>query len=301
MAALVLVATPILASSGASAAWPSTNPSWTNGSVLCIFQSSHPEVAVSADAVAHSGLDASIASVAEIDRGGAVVAVTDGAAANWNSTNRSTSDWYDLSYSATVPVTTLAPEGPVLGTTSLRIDFRLPVYASTPTTNLTSVIVQLALSGWPWQSNQDHLAIDLSFAPAFPTSEHLVASGSNAGELANAANGSGQTMERFAAAPNATVAGPVGPSISVGVTPTASVAASSAVIALAVDPSAGPFSSLNYTAQIGVVLPSTIAGLPFYDFVVVAEAGLLVAVGVGLGLRRARRSPSDLVYAEEEG
>jgi hypothetical protein len=57
---------------------------------------------------------------------------------------------------------------------------------------------------------------------------------------------------------------------------------------------------VSYTAHVGIVLPSTIAGIPLYDFALVGSLAVVIAVTVGLSARRIRAGPSDLIYVGEE-
>jgi len=303
LALALLLALP----SGASArvlapSWiDGTGPSWSNGVVLCVFAPSTPVVAVSAAGLADSGLTVGVASLREETAATTPVAVTPATQVTWTVTNRSSSSWYDLSYNATLPVAPPASAVTSLGKVDVRLDFLLPVrYVEGVTENLSAVTMLLSVSGWPWQSANDHLVIALGLLPAFAGTEHFAPVGTGSTVLASVSNQSGRTLEYFAAGTQGVTQGPSGAGTPVAVQPDWAVGASAASVNLSVGSSAGAFTSLNYSATVGVVLPATIAGLPLSDFILVGGTAALVVVVVGIGVQRVRRRPSDLVFVEEE-
>jgi len=286
---------------GVVGAWTSSGAAWSNGVVLCVFEPSAPEVAVSASNLANSGISVGITSVEEVSATGAVTGITPSDGMSWTVTNRTSSLWYDESYSAAVRVAPPASATATLGTVDLRVDFLLPItYVEGVTENLSAVTMQLSVSGWPWQASEDHLVVNLGLSPAFPGTEHFAAPTPNGSVVASVSNQSGRSLEYFAPGIEAVAQATTGPAQSTPVAPTWTLGAAGASLALAVGTSVAEFQTLNYTAHVGVFLPATVAGLPLSDYVVVGGVAALVVIVVGFGLRRARRSPSDLVYVEEE-
>jgi len=283
------------------AAWASSDASWSNGEVLCIFQPTGPVVAVSAADLPNSGLTVRVVSVEEVSSVGSVIAVTPSSGMNWTVTNRSSATWYDESYSAKLRVAPAASAVSTVGAVVLRVDFLLPIsYVEGVTENLSAVTMQLSATGWPWQASEDHLVVNLALASAFPGTEHFLAPGAGDVVLSSVSNQSGRSLEYFQAGTQATEEGSTGPATAAPVAPSWSVNDSSAAVGLAIGSTVSEFTSLNYTAHVGVILPATIAGLPLSDYLIVGGAAAVLVAAVGLELRRVRRRPSDLIYVEEE-
>lgn len=290
-----------VASPAGPSSWPSTGSSWSNGVVLCVFSPTAPTASVSAADLADSGMTVGIASVEEVSASGAIVGTTPSSGMVWTVTNRSDPLWYDESYSATLRVAPSATAITSLGVVNLTLDFLLPIsYVEGATENLSAVSMELGMSGWPWQASGDHLVVNLGLAPAFAGTEHFTAPNSTGTLVASVSNRSGRALEYFAPAAEGTVQGPTGPATSTAVAPRWSVSPSSVSVALVVGSSVAEFQSLNYTAHVGVFLPASIAGIPLADYAVVGAVAAVIVVGVGVSVQRARRRPSDLVYAEEE-
>jgi len=303
LAVVVLLGIPTAGAAPAlgRVSWSDPGMSWTNGEVLCVFQPSAPEVAVSASDLANSGVTVAIASVEEVSSSGAVVATTPSSGFTWQVENRSTSLWYDESYSANLTVGPSATSVRSLGTVALRIDFLLAVsYVEGATENLTAVTMELSLSGWPWQASADHLVVFLSLVPSYPGTEHFETPASGSAMVTSVSNETGRSLEYFAAGTEATVEGATGPSTATPVAPTWTIAPAAATVGLSVGTNVAQFSAMNYTAHVGIVLPASVAGLPLSDYLLVGGSAALIAAVVGLELRRVRRRPSDLIFVEEE-
>jgi len=142
--------------------------------------------------------------------------------------------------------------------------------------------------------------ITLPLWPTFARAEHLSTQSPGGLEVTSSSNATGAPREYFHLAPSATATPVSGAPMSVGVSPSVSLAPSFATITLTVGTQAGSFTSLSYTAHVTVPLPSTLAGLPLYDYPLVAGAAAALSIAVAVGTRRVRQRPSDLKFVEEE-
>lgn len=303
--ALALLLTPLLLLSPASAAAGTSfvgvfePTSWSNGVVLCNFANGTPAVVVSASGAVRTGLFTHATEMEEVSpSSGFVAASANLSSVAWSASNRSGPDSYDLSYAVSVPIAVSGSPPSTVGMVALRVDFVLPIYAPSPSTSINEVAMNLNVSGWAWQHAGDRLALTFALSPAFG-SEHLVLPPKSGAVVSSVSNQSGDTLEYFAMGLAGNVSGPSQPSASVGMTPEFALPATGGTLTL-VFSSGGEFSTLLYTAHIGVVVPATLAGLPLYDYVLVGGSAALIAGVVGLGMRRVRRHPADLTYVEEE-
>ncbi len=299
----MLVAALLLATVPAASAWspPSTDPvAWSNGLVLCQFAPASPSVAASAVAVPESGLTASLAGLAEANAGGVVVATASLATASWNVTNVSSDDAYDLEFTTTATVASSAAPGTAAGSVALSIQFVLPAYAGSPTGPTDAVALEFSEAGWPWQGAGDHLVLTLAAAPTYASTESLRATTSDGWILASDANATGAERERMGVNASATATVPGGPrSIAANAT-VALLSSAEARVTIAFSAAAGAFTGLALTAHVGIVLPSTVAGIPISEVLAAIAAAALISVALAAFARRVRRRPSQLVYAEEE-
>jgi hypothetical protein len=285
-----------------SPAWsPSLDPvSWSNGVVLCDFQASTPSVAVSSPQVVDSGLSVGVADLEEVTASGAVVASAALDSFGWTSQNISNDDQFALAYSASGPVHLTGTATTPVGQVAVRVAYLLPAYDGASTGNVSSVAMQVQISQWPWQGESDALLLSISLAPAFPAMEHLVASSASTAAVGSVSNQSGRALEYLAIGSEATATASNGSAAPVGVIPRIAVQPTSGTIGLLFGTNAGQFQSVNYTAHIGIVLPATIAGIPVYDFLLVGALASMIALVIGVGARRIRSGPSDLIYVGEE-
>ena len=298
--ALAALAVLFVASSALGASW-NVPAGWTNGTVLCQFGPTTPQVAVSALSVPESGLITWLVGVSEVRGDGSVAAAADLAGRAWNVANLSTDDAYDLAFTISVPIDAGATGGGTVGSVNLSVQFVLPAYDGSPNGSVDQVTAVFAESGWSWQGIGDHLLLTLGAAPSFPSSSHLSASTESGWTIVGQANATGADQERLgvSATANATASNgstlPVSASSSLDLT-----SPQAATIAVSFGTSAGEFTNLSFTTRVGVVLPSTVAGIPLPDLAAAVGAGVLVSVLVAVGARRVRRRPSRLIYAEEE-
>ena len=286
----------------AQPAWGATldPPSWSNGVVLCNFQSSVPSVVVSAPQLSDSGLSAGVDELVEVTPAGTIAAVALLGSYNWSAVNISNDNQFALAYSGSVPVQLAAGTATYVGLVSVDVSYLLPAYAASSSGNVSAVAMQVQISDWPWQHAIDSLTLTLSLAPAFPDTEHLVASPSPGSVIGSVSNQSGRALEYFAIGTEAVATSSIGVTAPIGVVPQITLHPASGTVELLFGAGAGDFQSVNYTAHLGIVLPATIAGIPLYEFVLVGAFAGLVALGVGTVARRIRQGPSDLIYVEEE-
>lgn len=297
--ALVLLAGAGRGAPPTSASWPSSSLEWNNGWVLCNFDPTSPSVAVSALSLSDSGLSSGISSIAEVNATGATVAVASMAAATWAVWNASTEDTFDLAYAAQVPLVAASGSPSPLGSADVRVDYALAAYGGSAGDNLSSVAAEFQVSNWTWQGPADRLVMTLPIWPTFPDVEHLTSPATNSLEITSSSNATGSPREYFLLADSATATPVNGAPESVGVTPQVSLSSSFASVALTVGSGAGAYASLTYTAHVSIPLPSTVVGVPLYDYVLVGGAAAVLSVAVALGTRRVRQRPSDLQYVEE--
>lgn len=299
MLSLILLTSSPTALAGASTPWDGGSASWSNGLVLCVFDSSLPSVAVSSPGVDDSGLSSSVSQIDEVAANGSVVARAPMAGVSWTRTNASTSDTFIMAYQANVSVRANTGVGPVVGAVTVQIDYALPAYQESESTDLNSVAAELQISDWPWQAVGDQLVVWVPLWPTFTTTEHLSTEGATSPLITSVANSTGSAREYFQIEQfaNATIAS--GATVSVPVAPMASVQPSFASVALTIGSAAGEYRTVVYLAHIEVALPSSIAGIPLYDFALVGLGGALVSIVVAVGARRVRRRPSDLMFVDE--
>ena len=188
----------------------------------------------------------------------------------------------------------------VVGAAQVRVDFVLPAYAEEGSGPVDTVTVNLSLSEWPWQAAGDHLMFSFSAWPNFAVAEHLAIGTSPSSLLSGVSTPSGAAFEEMAAATHA-VANATGPAPkNITAAPIASGTPSLGGVSVTMGSAAGEYSSLNYSATVRVLFPTSIAGIPTIDLVAVGGTATLISLLVATGARRLRRRPSDLTYVEEE-
>ena len=299
VAAVALLAVlPVSGAVAPGAAWSSTPTSWTNGLVLCLFSPASPTVAVSALAVNGSGLSLGLVGMEELRPNGSMAAVTDLSSAAWNVTNRSSEDAYDLAYQTTVPLVAQAGATTSVGSADLGVEYLLPAYDHSPAGALDTVTVHVTVSNWTWQGAGDSFVATLAAWPSFSTAEHLGATTQSGWLLTSSSNRSGAVLERMGVEMNASATPSTGPATNVTAAPLATVGGSFAEVQVGFG-DAGGFHSLQFQAQVGIVLPSTVAGIPTSELLTAAGVGVLASVLVAVSARWVRRRPSDLIYMEE--
>lgn len=278
---------------------PSASFGWSNGLVLCDFNLTSPSVAVSALDVSGSGLSSGVPEITEITSMGQAVAVASVANANWTVVNASTPDAFDLAYQAHVLL--VAPSGPAtrIGSVDVHIDYILAEYAASNADNLSSVTAVLQISHWTWQGPGDRLVITLPLWPTFVHAEYLSSQSPAGPEITSSSNATGDPREYFLLSDDATATPASGAPKLVHVWPEVSLNPSFASVNLTVGSGAGAFTSLTYTALISIPLPSTVANLPLYEYVLVGGTATVVSIVVAAVTRRVRQRPSDMEYVEE--
>jgi len=297
---LLVLLLPLAATASAATAWDPTPTSWTNGTVLCEFSPNLPMVSVSALSRSDTGLTASVLSLAEVGPTGTLVAAANLSASAWTGANDSTSDTYDLAYTLAANVSTVGSSARIVGTVDLRVDYLLPVYDD-PDGGPTNVVsAELQLAGWPWQSAGDHLVITLGATPSFAGEEKLVLGSSSTSLLTSVSASSGTPYEQMTGSSEAFAVAGTGAPTAISAVPSVAGNATGATVSVAFGSSAGEFSSLNYSAGVSVLLPTTVAGIPTIDLVAVGGTAALISGVVALGVRRARSRPSDLTFVDSE-
>lgn len=288
----------LIASSALGATWYAP-VGWTNGTVLCEFASSEPAVGVSALSVAQSGLTTWMAGLSEVRPNGSVAASAELSGRTWTVANLSTDDAYDLAFSILAPVSDGA--GATVGSVNLSVQFVLPAYSGSPDGAVDEVTVLVAASGWAWQGVGDHLVMTVAASPSVPATEHLVASTTVGWTLSSLANSTGADRERLGFNSTAMVTTHGGEPTLIPANASLDLASpQSATVSIGFGAGAGAYSSLEFTAHVGVVLPATVAGIPLPELLAAIGAAALVSLVVAVSARRLRQRPSRLIYAEEE-
>jgi len=294
-----LLAATLVPVATAAPAWSADPVSWSNGLVLCQFGARSPDANISAVSVGESGLSAFFGGMSEVGSNGTTVAVTDVAGVVWAVQNDTTEDAYDENYSAVVPIVS-AFSPAVVGTAHLELDFVLPAYAGSPEGETSTVTVALSVADWTWQGAGDHLDATFVAMPTFPTQEHLGATSETGWLLTSASNSSGQAREWMGASATATTRNGSGPATTVGVRSGMTLTSPSLATITVTFPAAGSFQSLHFAAFVGVVLPSTVAGIPTIDLVAVGAAAVAGSLGIAAVTRRVRSRPSRIIYVDDE-
>jgi hypothetical protein len=298
--ALAAFAVLLIAATALASSWYEPT-GWTNGTVLCEFGSASPEVAVSALSVPESGISTWLVGLSELHANGSVAGTADLSGVSWSVENRSNDDAYVLAFTAEAPIERGSEPVGSGGSVELSLSFVLPAYDGSPLGPVDEVAVLFAENGWTWQGSGDHLVLALAAAPSFPTSSHVAASTESGWTLVGQSNATGAEQERLGFDARANVTEPNGSTNSLAASTSLDlVAAQSATVAVSFATSAGEYANLSFDGRVGVVLPTTVAGIPLPELVAAVGAGGLVSLLVAVGARRVRRRPSRLVYADEE-
>ena len=300
--ALVVSLTLLLVPTAAASAYGvGSAVSWSNGVVLCDFAPAAPSVAVSHATASDTGLTVSLLSLAETGADQLTVAEANLTGLVWSVENLSTDDAFDLAYTVHAPLVGPSPGSRVVGWANLSVQFVLPAYEGVPQGPTNEVTVLFEVQGWTWQAAGDHLTLSFAAAPSFPSLEHLNQTAAPGWMLASTSNTSGSVLERFGANSSATTKSSAGVPASVAANATLAIASSAwAQVTVAFGNSAGAFASLEYAAHVGVVLPTTIAGIPLPDLLAIAGVGIGVSLAVAVLTQRIRRRPSTLIYVSPE-
>lgn len=293
---------------GAAASYGGGEPvAWTNGLVLCQFSGTVPEVSVSAVNLTGTGMLLSTMSVGEASPNGSMVSTAELAGAVWNVSNDSSDDAYVLVYAAQVALegTTLAaasgswtPAG--LGSADLAVTFELPAYAGSPDGPTDEVNFSLTVANWTWQSPADHLVVGFAASPSFPSTETLSAAVAPGWLLISSSVASGAELERMGMSPTASIVSSGGASAVLPVYASMQLSPAVANVTIALSSLAGAASSATFTGRLGIVLPTSVAGIPVSELVAAIAAATLISGLVAVGTRRVRRRRSRLIYVDEE-
>lgn len=299
---LLLGAAGVAPAAASGSNWTPDAVAWTNGVVLCQFPGALPAVSVSSNDLNGTGLSLGITGMTELRPNGAPAAIANFSTAGWTVSNRSNDDVFDLAFTAVVPVVASPPTAGPLGTADLRIDFILPAYAESSSVSLNEVTVQVTVANWTWHGAGDYLAASYGAAPSFPVSEHLVAGSDSGWLLSSVQTSSNRTLEWMQPGASATAVPAGGASRNVSAAASLSLgSASSGSVTVDFGTAAGEYESLTYESQVGIVLPSTIAGIPLVDFAIVGGVAILASAAIAAVAARVRSRPSRIIYADEEG
>ncbi len=140
--------------------------SWSNGTVLCVFNDTQPSVTVSATDLNGTGMSAGLDQIAELSPSGTPVTNAVISSVTWNPVDDSTATAFVMNYSDSVPVTSPGTPSHVVGAVQVTVNFTLhrnPTGAS----QADQVSFQLSIHGWPWQNTQDTLATIVPIWSAF--------------------------------------------------------------------------------------------------------------------------------------
>lgn len=291
---LVLVPT---AASEAPSAWGSSDPSWSNGVVVCNFSALVPGVDVSALGRAESGLSGLVSVVDEYSATGALLGAASSSNLSWIAANWSSPENFDEGY--TSQLTLLSPTGSPVGSVDAEVDFDLPETAGSASGGMNTVTSTVSVSNWSAAGSDDHLAFGLSFWPTFPSAEHLAAGTSPGAGISSVSGTSGAIRESVSPSQVAAVGWTNGTSGTARAVPEVAVTPASATIQIEILAAAGLVESLSYSVVIGVVVPSSLGGLPWYAYGLAVAGGIGVSVVSAVWARRLRRRPSSLEFVEE--
>jgi len=292
---VLLAVAALVAVTPARAAYSDYGPySWSNGTVLCVFNDTQPSVTVSATDLNGTGMGAGLDQITELSPTGTTVANAVMSSVAWNPTDDSTATAFVMNYSESVPVMSPGTSSHVVGTVQVAVNFALN-RNPTGAAQADQVAFELSIQGWPWQSTQDTLALVVPIWSAFAMTEHVVVGSLTSPRVESVRTANGQSLEYFEAGASANATGGSSVAVSAQTTITSGIATTT----LTLGPGAGGASALTYQATLGITPSTRVLGLPLYVYAAVAGGAGLVALVVGVGTRRLRRQPSDLTYVEE--
>ena len=280
---------------------PGDPVSWTNGLVLCQFAEDWPSVAVSALSLNGTGVTVAVLNVSEVRANQSLAAYASMGGLPWRASNLSTEDAYDLAYSIEAPVVSSSGSPRTVGSAELSVRFVLPAYSGSPSGSTDIVNVVFSVVNWTWLAPGDHLVVAFSATPSFPGKEQLNTTSAPGWLISSRSTTTGSELERVGA--NATASATTGAGALTTVVANSTVqiiSPESARLAVAFGTSAGEFTSLGFTAKVGIVVPSAVAGIPLTELAASGAAAVLVSLLVAAAARRLRKKPSKLVYVTEE-
>jgi hypothetical protein len=293
----------LLPGTGAAAVYAphgSAGVSWTNGVVLCQFNATAPAVAVSALGMGPMGMSLGSVSLSEVAPNGSVEGALAVGGLSWTVRNLTSEASYALNYSVHAPMEAVA-DGPSVGSADVGVEFVLADDSGLPIGPTDTVEVLFSVANWSWQGSGDHLVLSFAAGANVPATERLAAASVAGWVVTSTSNASGSETARMGVNATAIVANGSAAARSVAaVTSVAMLSSAAARVTVAFAPSAGEFSSLQFAARVGIVLPATVAGIPIAELLAALLAGGIVSVGVAVLTRSVRRRPSKLVYVEEE-
>jgi hypothetical protein len=291
---------PLASGTSPDAGWSYSPGSWSNGLVLCDFADARPWVTVSALSLGGTGIEADLGSVLEETSDGVVVSHTDAASAVWTAQNLSGADAYDIQYSAKLALASVAQPSAPPSWVYAQVEFILPAYSGTEVGAWDTVTMHVGISNWSWEATGDHLEMEFTAWPSNLSTERLTLERTSGVLVSSVDAASGAPLEDLSAAGIAAVDPGTPQAGTVSASPVVAANGSSAEIAVAFGADGASFSALNYSAEVRVLIPPTVAGIPTIDLVAAGGAGALIAVLIAAGAHRIRRRPSDLTYMKPE-
>jgi hypothetical protein len=277
-----------------------TGMSWTNGVVLCQFNTTAPGVAVSAFGRGAPGMTVSEVAVSEVAPNASVVASAVLHGASWNVTNLSSEAAYALGYAVHAPMASAVPAAPSVGSADLRVAFVLADDEGSAVGPTDTVEVLFSVANWSWQAPQDHLVLSFVTEANVPAAEHLASTTVPGWIVTTSSNASGSEVARLGTNATAVVTNDSEPASAVAAASSLAMLSPATARVTVTFGAAGEYSQLAFVARVGVVLPATVAGIPIDELLAALAAGGLVSAGVAVVTRSVRRRPSKLIYVEEE-
>lgn len=297
---LLLLASTLVPSAGASPAWGPGAPSWGNGSVLCQFSVALPFASVSRQGADGTGLTFGLGGLSEIDANGSVVAVANLSGSGWGAANASRDEMYDFSFGTNASLSSPGGGSGPWGTAGIRVDYDLPDGEALSDIDRDTVTVHLTVQNWTWQSTGDLLKATFAAWPMYPAEDHLAPSEAAGWLLADRSNATGLELERVKANTSA-IAGTVDGPRPITATPAIELSSpSSARVSVAFGASAGEYESVAYDLQIGVVLPLPPSPVSWTDVGMVVGGAVATSLGIAAATRRLRGRTSRLTYVDED-
>lgn len=297
---VLLLASTLVPTAGASPAWGPGTASWANGSVLCQFSIALPFASVSREGANGTGLTLGLGGISEIDANGSVVAVANLSGAVWGSANASRDEMYDFSFGTNASLSSPRGGSGPWGTAGIRVDYDLPDGDTVSGIDRDTVTVHLTVQNWTWQSTGDLLKATFAAWPMHPSEDHLSRSEVAGWLLADRSNATGLELERVKANTSAIAGTGDGPR-PIAATPVLELSSpSSARVSVAFGPSAGEYESVAYALQIGVVRPLPPSPVPWTEVGMVLGGAVATSLGIAAVTRRLRARTSRLTYVDED-
>jgi hypothetical protein len=186
-----------------------------------------------------------------------------------------------------------------VGLTTVSVEMST-AYDSGVTSNATFVALHLEVRGWPWTNPRDVLAVQVPVWPSDPQAELLAAPAASPSELQSVTSSTGTPSEYLLWGATGSASSPGSPTTSVPVSSRVAFAPGLTTLTWVFGSGSGGASAVSFDSRVGVVLPSTLLGIPLYEYGLSAAAAGAVVIVAAVGLRQVRRRPSTWEYVKEE-